>query len=158
MIGPQPTWVDRYADGPVAFVYSGEASWSGGSPAWVYVFWNSRIDRVYVVNNATVYGPLPVEAAALGPDHAIHLSDRTSRPPPPFAVAGSGVVLARDANRHLGERRVDALAAARQPARRGCRLKRGDTAQAYSSDPGVVSSSPVSSHVFRPERIIGQPP
>jgi hypothetical protein len=26
------------------------------------------------------------------------------------------------------------------------------------SDPGVVSSSPVSSHVFRPDRIIGQPP
>src|SRR5674476_1390778 len=30
--------------------------------------------------------------------------------------------------------------------------------QPYISDPGVVSSSPVSSHVFRPERIIGQPP
>jgi AraC-like DNA-binding protein len=29
---------------------------------------------------------------------------------------------------------------------------------AYISDPGVVSSSPVSSQVFRPERIIGQPP
>jgi|BarGraNGADG00212_2_1021979.scaffolds.fasta_scaffold10278_4 hypothetical protein len=28
----------------------------------------------------------------------------------------------------------------------------------YISEPGVVSSSPVSSHVFRPERIIGQPP
>ena len=58
MIGPQRTWVDRYADGPVAFVYSGEASWSGGSPAWVYVFWNSRIDRVYVVNNATSPPPM----------------------------------------------------------------------------------------------------
>ena len=31
-------------------------------------------------------------------------------------------------------------------------------AQPYISDPGVVSSSPVSSQVFRPERIIGQPP
>ena len=30
--------------------------------------------------------------------------------------------------------------------------------QPYISDPGVVSSSPVSSHVLRPERIIGQPP
>ena len=28
----------------------------------------------------------------------------------------------------------------------------------YMSEPGVVSSSPVSSQVFRPERIIGQPP
>ena len=29
---------------------------------------------------------------------------------------------------------------------------------AYISEPGVVSSSPVSSSVLRPERIIGQPP
>jgi hypothetical protein len=28
----------------------------------------------------------------------------------------------------------------------------------YISDPGVVSFSPVSSQVFRPERIMGQPP
>ena len=28
----------------------------------------------------------------------------------------------------------------------------------YVIDPGVVSSSPVSSHVFSPDRIIGQPP
>ena len=28
----------------------------------------------------------------------------------------------------------------------------------YRSEPGVVSRSPVSSSVFRPERIIGQPP
>ncbi|VXC47482.1 hypothetical protein ARTHRO9AX_80029 [Arthrobacter sp. 9AX] len=31
-------------------------------------------------------------------------------------------------------------------------------AQVYINDPGVVSFSPVSSQVFRPERIIGQPP
>jgi len=30
--------------------------------------------------------------------------------------------------------------------------------QEYMSEPGVVSCSPVSSNVFRPERIIGQPP
>jgi hypothetical protein len=31
-------------------------------------------------------------------------------------------------------------------------------AQLYINDPGVVRSSPVSSQVFRPERIIGHPP
>ena len=93
-IGPQPTWVDRAATGPVAFVYSGEASWSGGAPAWVYLFWNRRIDRVYVLNGAIIYGPLPVTAATLAPDHTIHLAGRTSRQPPRFAVAGLGVVLA----------------------------------------------------------------
>ena len=67
MIGPQPTWIERYADGPVAFVYSGEASWSEGSPAWVYIFWNNRIDRVYDLNGAKIDGPLPFEAATLGP-------------------------------------------------------------------------------------------
>ena len=30
--------------------------------------------------------------------------------------------------------------------------------QPYCSDPGVVNRSPVSSQVFRPDRIIGQPP
>ena len=95
MIGPQPTWIERYADGPVAFVYSGEASWSEGSPAWVYTFWNSRIDRVYVLNGAKVDGPLPVQAATLEPDHTIRLASPTSPPPPPpFAVAGTGVALA----------------------------------------------------------------
>ena len=31
-------------------------------------------------------------------------------------------------------------------------------ASRYMSDPGVVSVSPVSSGVFRPDRTIGQPP
>lgn len=94
MIGPKPSWIERYADGPVAFVYSGEASWSEGSPAWVYTFWNSRIDRVYVLNGAKVDGPLPVQAATLEPDHTIRLAAPTSSSPPPFAVAGTGVALA----------------------------------------------------------------
>jgi hypothetical protein len=31
-------------------------------------------------------------------------------------------------------------------------------AQVYISEPGVVSNSPLSNQVFRPERIMGQPP
>ncbi len=37
-------------------------------------------------------------------------------------------------------------------------VRRRATHFTYMSEPGVVSSSPVSSQVFRPERIIGQPP
>ena len=33
-----------------------------------------------------------------------------------------------------------------------------DGVQPYISEPGVVSSCPVSSHVFSPDRIMGQPP
>src|SRR5712692_4888132 len=37
-------------------------------------------------------------------------------------------------------------------------IQGGHRAPPYISEPGVVSSWPVSSQVFRPERIIGQPP
>ena len=45
----------------------------------------------------------------------------------------------------------------RYPVDHPCKhqLQRG---QVYINDPGVVSTSPVSSHVFRPDRIIGHPP
>lgn len=51
---------------------------------------------------------------------------------------------------------IEALAGSRARPRPGA--ARLHASQLYMSDPGVVSSSPVSSHVFRPERIIGQPP
>ena len=43
-------------------------------------------------------------------------------------------------------------------APRPARSQEAAVASAYMSEPGVVSLSPVSSSVFRPERIIGQPP
>ncbi|MGZ4382170.1 MAG: hypothetical protein ACXVZ3_12195 [Gaiellaceae bacterium] len=92
MVGPQPAWIDRYADGPVAFVYANEASWSGGSPVWINEFWNRRIDRVYVLHGAVVYGPMPVSGATLQADRTLSLDRATSEPPPSFAVTGPGVV------------------------------------------------------------------
>ena len=93
MIGTQPTWVDRYTDGPVAFVYAGEASWSGGSPAWVNLFWNHRIDRVWVLNGAVVDGPLPVTPVTLRADHTIGVEGRSTSLPS-FAVTGPGIIVA----------------------------------------------------------------
>jgi Dolichyl-phosphate-mannose-protein mannosyltransferase len=92
MVGPQPAWIDRYAEGPVAFVYANELSWSGGSPVWVNEFWNRRIDRVYVLNGAVVDGPMPVSGATLQADHTLSLDRPTSMPPPSFVVTGPGVV------------------------------------------------------------------
>ena len=58
------------------------------------------------------------------------------------------MVVATDADRGAAgmRRRLDRTA------------QEADVASAYMSEPGVVSRSPVSSSVFRPERIIGQPP
>lgn len=43
-VGAEARWIDRAAEGPVAFVYSGETNWNA---VWFNVFWNRRIDRVY---------------------------------------------------------------------------------------------------------------
>ncbi len=92
MVGPATAWIDRYADGPVAFVYANEDSWSGGSPVWVNQFWNRSIDRVYVLNGAVVDGPMPVSGATLQADHTLSLDRSTGTPPPSFVVTGPGVV------------------------------------------------------------------
>jgi len=52
-----PQWVDAEADGDVAYFYDGESSWNA---VWSYVFWNRKVQRVYVLADAKkVPGPLP---------------------------------------------------------------------------------------------------
>jgi hypothetical protein len=46
-------------------VYSGEDYWNG---VWQQVFWNSSIERVYVVGRETVPGPLPQRRVGLRRD------------------------------------------------------------------------------------------
>ena len=63
----------------------------------------------------------------------------------------------------LGTLRVEAATPREAPrstrgALEAAGAQRLAAAPEYLSDPGVVSDSPVSSSVFRPERIIGQPP
>ena len=55
-------------------------------------------------------------------------------------------------------RRSSRSARAGYPLSRASRARAGERSQVYMSEPGVVSSSPVSSQVLSPERIIGQPP
>src|SRR5262245_39731524 len=43
-LGNHPNWVDRKAEGSVAYLYDGEPSWNG---VWHTLFWNEKIDRVY---------------------------------------------------------------------------------------------------------------
>lgn len=55
-------WIDRYADGPVAYLHAGDAPWSA---VWMNLFWNRRIDTIYGLITARVPGPLP--QASVGP-------------------------------------------------------------------------------------------
>jgi hypothetical protein len=75
-LGPDRHWIDRAADGPVAYVYSGE-EWPG---VWHSIFWNRKILRVYYLDQK-VEGPLPQTRLVAG------------NPPlrPPYAVASMSV-------------------------------------------------------------------
>jgi hypothetical protein len=75
-LGPDRHWIDRAADGPVAYVYSGE-EWPG---VWHSIFWNRKIQRVYYLDEK-VEGPLPQTRLVAG------------NPPlrPPYAVASMSV-------------------------------------------------------------------
>jgi hypothetical protein len=46
-------WIDRATPRPVTFLYSGEALFSS---VWESLFWNRRIERVYSLNPARVFG------------------------------------------------------------------------------------------------------
>jgi hypothetical protein len=59
IVGSDPRWIDRAADGPVAYVFGGEQPWSLGSPVWAHMFWNRRVDRLYQLFAAKVVGPAP---------------------------------------------------------------------------------------------------
>jgi dolichyl-phosphate-mannose-protein mannosyltransferase len=75
MVGQDRRWVDRKARGPVAFLYAGELSWSGGAPVWVTLFWNRRIRYVYDLFGASAFGPLPQQPITLAGDGRLLLGD-----------------------------------------------------------------------------------
>jgi hypothetical protein len=59
VVGAENRWIDAAVDGPVAYVYGGEQSWSAGAPAWMNAFWNRRLEAVYMLFDARVAGPMP---------------------------------------------------------------------------------------------------
>jgi hypothetical protein len=92
MVGPKPTWVDSSTAGPVTLVYAGEQGWSGGSPIWLQTFWNRNIRHVYVLNKATVFGPMPTTPVTLDTQGRLVVNGTPIAPP--IAVTGAGVRLA----------------------------------------------------------------
>jgi hypothetical protein len=96
VLGPDRRWVDRRVDGPVAYVYDGQAYWQA---AWENVFWNRRISWVYDLPGPTVPGPLPQQLLAVRPDGELRLDGRSSTAryaviPLEYALVGTRVASA----------------------------------------------------------------
>ena len=85
-----PRWIDRKADGPVAYLYDGEPSWNG---VWETLFWNEKIDRVYDLGDAEVPGPLPQTPAEVRPDGTLFVPP-SARQPGDYAVVSTWATLA----------------------------------------------------------------
>jgi hypothetical protein len=81
LLGDDLRWIDHHADGPVAYLYSGEPEWNR---AWETAFWNTRISRVYDLAGH-VPGPLPQAPAEVQPDGTLFLPP-SAKQPPGFAV------------------------------------------------------------------------
>jgi hypothetical protein len=78
-----PSWADHAGGTRIAYLYDGEPSWPG---VWETVFFNTKIDRVYNLNVATVPGPLPQDEVTVRPDGMV------VGPPPDQAPARYAVV------------------------------------------------------------------
>ena len=87
-VGPTPDWIDRAADGNVAYVYGGEAFWS---VVWQERFWNRRIDRVLTLGPARVPGPMPQTAVTVRPDGRLPMREPYVVAPDRFSFIGSPV-------------------------------------------------------------------
>jgi hypothetical protein len=86
VLGPEPRWIDRGADGGAAYVYDGEAHWNA---VWLNVFWNRRIESVLAIPGARVPGPMPQKRVRVLPDGRL-----AGAPPLPYAVVSSFAELA----------------------------------------------------------------
>lgn len=85
-LGDDPAWIDHAAGESVAYLYDGEPSWPG---VWETVFSNSRVDRVYFLNDR-VPGPLPQTPLTVEADGRAVGDPRGA---PEFAVASTWLEL-----------------------------------------------------------------
>ncbi|HEX5449038.1 MAG TPA: glycosyltransferase family 39 protein [Gaiellaceae bacterium] len=73
IVGTPANWIDRAADGPVTYVYDGEAYWNS---VWEERVWNHKLDRVVSIAPSLVPGPLPQSQASPAVDGALPLHTR----------------------------------------------------------------------------------
>ncbi len=89
-VGADNRWIDRYANGPVGFLYVDEEAWGGGEPVWANLFWNRSIARVYALGRSQIYGPVPWTRVGVAPDGRLLLPGR--RPLPVEQVVASSTM------------------------------------------------------------------
>jgi hypothetical protein len=94
VLGPEPRWVDRAANGRAAYVYDGEAHWNA---VWLNAFWNRELERVLLLPDTHVPGAIRQTAVEVLPDGRLE-----GAPERPYAVVSSFAELA-------GERVAEAV-------------------------------------------------
>lgn len=88
VVGPEPNWIDRHADGSVTYLYGGERNWS---VVWQERFWNRRLGRVLSIAPSRVPGPLEQTVIQLPSDGRLSTRDRYVVAPDRFSLAGTPV-------------------------------------------------------------------
>ena len=78
-----PEWVDRTAQGPVAYVHDGSPYWNA---LWIRAFWNPRIDRVLVLPEPQPSALPPNEVVSPRFDGAL-LTTSGNAVPDPYVLA-----------------------------------------------------------------------
>jgi hypothetical protein len=86
-LGSEPRWIDRAAPAPVAYLFQSGGDWTS---IWQMLFWNRKIDRVYVLGNAPVTGPVPLTRVRFRGDGLLVAGKR--RLSPRYLVAPLGSV------------------------------------------------------------------
>lgn len=97
IVGPTPSWVDRWATGPVTYVYAGETYWN---TVWFERFWNRRIDHVVSVAPAKVPGPMTQTQATPKLDGRLPIKDR-------YVVAADRLTFVGTPVAHLAQTGLD---------------------------------------------------
>src|SRR5205823_11798709 len=77
-LGPDIRWVDHQARGPVAYLFDARTSWVR---VWETLFWNRRVESVYGLAGAKVFGPLPQQAVHVRADGRLVTTGGTSLDP-----------------------------------------------------------------------------
>jgi hypothetical protein len=88
LLGPERRWIDGAADGPVAYVYDGQAYWNA---VWENLFWNRRLEWVYDLPGTLVPGPLPQSTLGVEPDGELRPDGETA--PARYAVVPASFAL-----------------------------------------------------------------